>query len=55
MGKIEYKEDIRKSNSPFTFDVKKAVGKAKESKRTKDGIILIDKNDIEGKEWYLNG
>lgn len=40
--------------NPFKVDVKKVTAKSVESKRNKDGIIMIDKKNTEGKEWYYH-
>ena len=42
-------------NSPFKFNVAKAIAKSKEPKRNKDGVLMISKEDAEGKEWYYHG
>ncbi len=50
----EQDKHINESN-PFKFNVAKAIKESKPPKRNKDGIIMISKDDLEGKEWYYHG
>ncbi|WP_020007429.1 hypothetical protein [Salinicoccus albus] len=42
-------------NSPFKFNVAKAVSESKEPKRNKEGKLMVSRKDIEGREWYYYG
>lgn len=52
---IKEQEKSINNNTPFKFNVAKAISESKESNRTKEGKLMVSKKDIEGREWYYNG
>lgn len=50
----EQEKNINKQ-SPFKFNVAKAVSEAKPAKRNKNGVLMVSRKDLEGKEWYNYG
>lgn len=52
---IKEQKDNINNESPFKFNVAKAVSEAKEPKRNKDGVLMVRRKDIEGREWYYHG
>lgn len=55
MYKVQTQEKCTNNKSPFTFNIDKAIKKSVAPKRNRDGTIIIDKKDLEGREWYYYG